>query len=103
MKADQGGYAGGRVAFGYKANSKILTVDIKQAETVKRVFALRYSRPTWSLNQIAEQLNQEGYKTTKGKDFTKVQVKRILDRKSFYQGNYTYGEIEVKGIHQPII
>jgi len=58
-KAQQGGYAGGNVAFGYKAK--------------------------------------------KGKSFTKVQVKRILDRREFYQGLYRYGDIESIGQHQSII
>lgn len=39
---------------------------------------------------MAEALNGEGYQTTQGKAFTKVQVKRILDRESFYQGIFPY-------------
>ena len=46
---------------------------------------------------VAEALNKEGYQTTQGKAFTKIQVKRILDRESFYQGIYTYGQIQANG------
>ncbi|KZE42394.1 resolvase [Brevibacillus parabrevis] len=104
-KAQQGGYAGGRVAFGYKATKgqKTLYVDPVQAETVRRVFDLKEQHPSWSLAQIAAELNQEGYTTVQGKPFSKVQVKRILDRKDFYRGMYRYGQIEAKGVHQPII
>ncbi|OFD07313.1 hypothetical protein BTGOE6_23600 [Bacillus wiedmannii] len=54
-------------------------------------------------NNHAEALNKEGYQTTQGKAFTKVQVKRILDRESFYQGIYTYGQIQANGKHEAII
>lgn len=57
----------------------------------------------WSLSRLAEALNKEGYQTTQGKFFTKVQVKRILDRESFYQGIYTYGQIQAYGKHEAII
>ncbi|MNW56141.1 Recombinase [compost metagenome] len=57
----------------------------------------------WTLSQIASQLNEEGFTTQQGKSFTKVQVKRILDRKEFYQGQYRYGGIEAIGLHQAII
>jgi len=55
------------------------------------------------LSKLAETLNKEGYRTTQGKQFTKVQVKRILDRQSFYQGVYTYGQIQANGKHEAII
>ncbi|EMT49952.1 recombinase family protein [Brevibacillus borstelensis] len=104
-KAQQGGYAGGRVAFGYIAikGQKALSVDPVQAETVRRVFDLKAQHPTWSLAQIAAELNREGFTTVQGKPFSKVQVKRILDREDFYRGMYRYGQIEAKGVHQPII
>lgn len=57
----------------------------------------------WSLSQLAERLNVEGYRTEKGKQFTKVQVKRMLDRESFYRGIYTYGQIQANGKHPAII
>ena len=56
-----------------------------------------------SLSRIADRLNAEGYKTAKNKSFTKVQVKRILDKKAFYSGIYSYSGIEAKGVHEAII
>jgi len=104
-KAQQGGYAGGRVAFGYtaKKSQKALEVNEVQAIIVKKVFEIRESFPALSLSQIAVLINSEGYKTAQGKEFTKVQIKRILDRKDFYSGYYHYGQIEAKGEHVAII
>ncbi|CAM2813411.1 Resolvase [Paenibacillus sediminis] len=104
-KAQQGGYAGGRATFGYKANKgqKCIQVDEKQAKTVRRVFQLKEQHPSWTLTQIAESLNEEGFTTQQGSMFTKVQVKRILDRRDFYSGTYRYGDIEAEGLHQAIL
>ncbi|UHA73754.1 recombinase family protein [Paenibacillus sp. 481] len=104
-KAQKGGYAGGRAAFGYQSRRghKRIEVHDKQAQTVKRLFEIKEQFPTWSLSELASQLNQEGYTTQQGKSFTKVQVKRILDRKELYQGLYRYGDIQAVGVHQAII
>ena len=104
-KAKDGGYAGGRSAFGYSSQkgSKILEVDVVQAVIVNRVFELKELFPDWSLSEIAYQLNLENLKTQQNKPFTKVQVKRILDRKSFYSGMYHYSNVEAKGKHKAII
>lgn len=104
-KAEQGGYAGGGVMFGYTVQKgrKVLEVDTEKAIVVRRLFELRHFFKHWSLSKLAEQLNMEGHRTEKGKRFTKVQVKRILDRESFYRGIYTYGQIQANGKHEAII
>lgn len=104
-KAHQGGYAGGRAAFGYKAHKgqKAIQIDEKQAQTVRKVFQLRERYPEWSLTQIAEVMNAEGYTTQQGRLFTKVQIKRILDRRDFYSGMYRYGNIKAHGVHEAIL
>ena len=90
-KAKEGGYAGGRATFGCmrQKGEKELKIHNGHAEVVKRLFQLKQKYKNWSLSRLAEALNEEGYQTTQGKAFTKVQVKRILDRESFYQGIYT--------------
>jgi len=104
-KAQEGGYAGGRAAFGYYAEKgqKELHIDAQQAEIVRRVFMLRELHPLWSLSDIARQLQAEGYTTKEGKQFSKVQVKRILDRRDFYCGMYSYGAVQVQGQHYAIL
>lgn len=105
MKARQGKYAGGRAAFGYSAKKgqKYLVINHEEAKVIKRLFELRSKFPDWSLSKLANQLNSEDYSTRQGKKFTKVQVKRILDRREFYKGIYKYGDIEAKGVHEPIL
>ncbi|WP_242261457.1 recombinase family protein [Bacillus cereus group sp. BfR-BA-01453] len=104
-KAEKGGYAGGGVMFGYrvKKGQKVLEVDVEKAVVVRRLFELRHFFKHWSLTQLAERLNRDGYRTEKGKLFTKVQVKRMLDRENFYRGVYTYGQIQTNGKHPAII
>ncbi|UFJ40492.1 recombinase family protein [Brevibacillus humidisoli] len=104
-KAEQGGYAGGRATFGYRAKKgqKYIQVDEKQAQTVRRLFQLKEEHPLWSLTQIAEAMNEEGFTTQQGRLFTKVQIKRILDRRNFYSGIYRYGNIQANGLHEAIL
>ncbi|MBJ6362776.1 recombinase family protein [Paenibacillus sp. GCM10012307] len=104
-KAQQGGYAGGRAAFGYKAKKgqKAIEINLDEALAVQRVFELKELFPDWSLSQLAYQMNDDRFTTAQGKKFTKVQIKRILDRRPLYEGMYLYGGIEADGLHQAII
>jgi DNA invertase Pin-like site-specific DNA recombinase len=104
-KARQGGYAGGKAPIGYKAKrgDKTLTWDEEKTSTVKRVFELRSAKPDASLQKIADILNAEGLTTKEGKPFHPMQVKRILDRRAFYEGTYRYSGVEVAGQHQAIL
>lgn len=104
-KAEQGGYAGGGVAYGYtaKRGGKVIAIDPQQAVVVRRLFELRDCFPKWSLSRLAVQLNADGFLTRRGKKFTDVQVKRILDRETFYRGKYQYGGIEAEGLYEAIL
>jgi site-specific DNA recombinase len=104
-KASEGKFAGGGIPFGYKGKrgSKQMFIDEQKASTVQRLFELKDQHTDLSLSALAEKLNEEGFTTEQGKKFTKVQVKRILDRKAFYQGTYRYGQIEADGKHQAIL
>ena len=106
QKAKKGGYSGGGAPLGYKTmrGQKSLYIDKEKALTVKRVFGLKEENPQISLQSIADKLNFEGFTTAQGKQFSKVQVKRILDRKILYSGGYKYGDITVScGQQQAII
>jgi site-specific DNA recombinase len=104
-KAQQGGYAGGRAAFGYtaKKGSKVIEVNALHASAVKRLFELREMNPNGTLAETARRLNAEGYTTQQGRRFTKVQVKRILDRKELYEGKMIYGNVKAAGLHEAIL
>jgi glutaminase len=56
-----------------------------------------------TLQKIADNLNAEGFTTKEDKPFHPMQVKRILDRKAFYEGIYRYSGVEVDGKHQRIL
>lgn len=104
-KAEQGGYAGGGVPYGYKCSKgqKELQIDWDESTAILRLFELRELFPDWSLSEYAYQLNYDGFSTAKKKRFTKVQVKRIFDRENFYKGLYCYGEITSAGLYSSII
>jgi DNA invertase Pin-like site-specific DNA recombinase len=104
-KARNGGYAGGKAPIGYKAErgDKILILDEEKASTVRRVFELRDAKTNASLQKIAGILNAEGYTTKESKLFHSMQVKRILDRRAFYEGHYRYSGIDADGKHQAIL
>jgi len=104
-KARQGGYAGGKAPIGYKAERghKALILDEEKATVVRKVFELRDTKPDASLQNIADILNVEGLTTKEGKPFHPMQVKRILDRRAFYEGTYRYSGVEVDGLHQTIL
>lgn len=104
-KAEQGGYAGGGVAYGYtaKRGGKVIAIDPQQAIVVRRLFELRGCFANWSLSRLAVQLNADGFRTRRGSLFTDVQVKRILDREAFYRGTYQYGGVESEGQYEAIL
>ncbi len=104
-KARKGGYAGGRPCIGYavRRDAKRLVVNGEKVATVQRVFELRHEHPKLPLRRIAERLNREGHTTAEGSAFSAMQVKRILDRRGFYQGTYSYAGIEADGLHASIL
>jgi len=105
QKARGGGYAGGGAPIGYTAEkgAKVLALDAEKAETVRRVFELADANPGASLEALAGMLNAEGHTTAQGAIWRKMQVKRVLDRREFYAGTYTYAGIEAEGKHEAII
>lgn len=104
-KAEQGGYAGGGIPYGYKSNksTKTLEIDWENAIVIQRLFELKELFPHWSLAQFAKQLNYDGHRTAQGKPFHSMQVKRMLDREDFYRGIYSYGTVTARGQHAAII
>ena len=105
QKARAGGYAGGGAPIGYTAEkgAKVLALDAEKAETVRRVFELADANPRASLEAVAGMLNTEGHTTAQGAIWRKVQVKRVLDRRDFYAGAYSYAGIQAEGKHEAII
>lgn len=105
QKAKIGGYAGGGIPFGYYCPSghKKLCVHTEEAKSVQRIFQIKQLMPDLTLQKISDFMNMEGYKGRKGADFNPMLVKRILDKKDFYMGKYSYGGIESTGNYEPIL
>lgn len=98
IKAESGGYAGGRVAFGYKSDHGYLEIEPKEAETVRKIFELHEAG--WSLRNIAEAIPA----AKNGKRLNYTSIKRILDREMLYRGFYKYGDCDwVKGQQEAIL
>ena len=78
-KAAQGGYAGyGSPAFGQKAVNGELVDDPSEQEIIELI--RRHHKSGKSLQQIANWLNQNEYKTKRGQQWRRISVKRVLDR-----------------------
>ncbi len=101
QKAQSGNYAGGGIPLGYRVVDGSLLIDHEKADIVREIFRLR--EKGHSLRQIAETLNRKGYTTAQGKKFMAAQVKRVVDRREFYEGIYSYADIEAEGRHEPIL
>lgn len=78
-KAEQGGYAGyGSPAFGQQALNGELVVNPEEQQIIELI--RRHHKSGKSLQQIADWLNQHGYKTKRLQQWQRISVKRVLDR-----------------------
>lgn len=78
-KAAEGGYAGyGSPAFGQQSVDGEIVVDPAEQQIVELI--RRHHKSGKSLQQIADWLNQRGYKTKRGQQWQRISVKRVLDR-----------------------
>lgn len=78
-KAAQGGYAGyGSPAFGEKSVNGHLVTDDKEQQIIELI--RRHHKSGKSLQQIANWMNTQGYKTKRGRDWQRISIKRVLDR-----------------------
>lgn len=103
LKAQCGGYAGGRRPYGYKVENGRLIIDETEKPIVKIIFE-KHDKGTPMLT-IAEWLNDNGYKTRKGTRFQAANISSILKNRPLYEGMYKYGKTMnwVKGVHEPIL
>lgn len=105
QKAALGGYAGGGAPTGYRVRrgGKTLELDPAGVELVTRTFALRELHADWTLQEIANRLNEEAFSGPRGGRMFPMQVKRILDRRAFYGGLYEYSGVQALGQHAAIL
>ncbi|MEO0868327.1 MAG: recombinase family protein, partial [Cyanobacteria bacterium J06642_11] len=75
----QGGYAGyGSPAFGVKSVNGNLVADEKEQQIIDLI--RRHHKSGKSLQQIANWMNTQGYKTKRGREWQRISIKRVLDR-----------------------
>lgn len=88
-KKEQGSFTGGSVPLGYKLDSiknqdgkilKVLSKDSQEQEIIKMI--RNHRRSGKSFGEIANLLNDRGYKTKKNKNFTATQIFNIFNYKS---------------------
>ena len=77
-KRERGEKTGGDVPFGYDEIDGKLIPNEKEQRIIELIKRLRSKG--YGLKRIAKFLNENGFKTKKGRAFTHIQVKRILSR-----------------------
>lgn len=103
IKAQCGGYSGGRCPYGYKVENGRLIINDKERPIVEFIFQKHAER--MPMLGIAEELAVHGYKTRKDRAFQVSTIKSILSNRPLYEGMYKYGKDMnwVKGVHEPIL
>ncbi len=103
VKAAKGGYAGGRAPMGYKIVDGAYVIEEREAELVRRIFALREEGVV--IRGIADRVNSEGFTGRNGGPVSFSTVKNVLQNEKTYRGLYHYGKSGewVQGEHEPIL
>ena len=90
-KAAKGYFTGGRIPFGFKVIDHMLAIDEEKAPAVQLAFTMRAERAT--LTQIADKLNELGFRTKTGKPFGAESITKMLAN-SMYAGHHDFHEIK---------
>jgi len=87
--------------YGYeRSEDKSLKVVESESMVVSKIFKL-YSEHK-SLGKVAESLSRQKIETRRGKPFSRMTIKNILNNKT-YAGRIVHNGMETKGIHKPIV
>lgn len=103
IKAQCGGYSGGRCPYGYKVIDGRLIINEEERPIVEYAFS-EHDKGTPMLT-IADNLTEMGYRTRKGTKFQAKSISSILSNRPLYEGMYKYGKEMnwVKGVHEPLL
>ena len=102
VKAQAGGYSGGRVPYGYRVEGHELVIDDTEAALVREVFALFDRR--YPLSQIITILTDKGYRARNGNVLVNSNILSIKKNEYLYRGYYKYSDTAwVKGKHEAIL
>lgn len=102
VKAQTGGYSGGRVPYGYRVEDHELVIDENEAALVREVFSLIGQNVP--LSTVVRELTNKGFRARNGNILANCNVLSIKKNEPFYRGYYKYSDTEwVKGKHEPIL
>jgi len=99
VKAQSGNKPCGTAPYGYKWQGNIV-IDFNNNLTVQDIF--KQYIELQSLAKVKSYCDEKGYKTSTGKDFSRVAIKNIIEN-DFYIGVVTYAGKKIDGEHEPII
>jgi DNA invertase Pin-like site-specific DNA recombinase len=92
----------GRPPYGYRAGLRHrLEVVPEEAAVVRYIFRM-YTQEGLGIRLIARRLNEEGYRTRRGGNWSMVTIRDIL-RNRVYLGTYSRFGVRVPGSHQALI
>ncbi len=96
-RAQNGLWNGGKVPYGYSYDKeqKEFSVNPEEAEIVKKIFDA-YSNHH-SIVTVARALNEDGYSSRAGNDWSPVSIFIILTN-PFYKGTYRYNHYKIPGL-----
>ena len=103
IKAQCGGYSGGRCPYGYKVENGRLIINEEEKPIVEFIFEKKAEGVP--MLTMVDLLAEQGYKTRKGRSFQVSTIKSIITNEPLYRGMYKYGKEMnwVKGVHEPIL
>ena len=92
-----------RAPIGYLNNKQTKTIELdKNFAPVIKIIYKKYATGNYSLRELADWLNEHGYKPKDCKLFHKQTIARIVSN-PFYYGFFRWRETNYRGTHQPII
>lgn len=94
VNAEKCKHCGGKPPLGYKMVDSRLEIDEHEAEAVRKIFEM--VKLGYRYKDIAKYLNDAGYRTRKGRLFTKNSFDSILNQRK-YTGTYTWNVRENVG------
>ncbi len=99
-RAKTGNKPCGTAPYGYKWHGNEVVIDFNNNLIVQDIF--RQYIELQSLAKVKSYCDEKGYKTSTGKDFSRVAIKNIIEN-DFYIGVVTYAGKKISGEHEPII
>lgn len=96
------GEALGRPPYGYRVGPQGRLVPVPEERDVVRYIFRLYTREGLGIRLIAKRLNEEGYRTRRGGNWSMVTIRDILLNRA-YLGTYTRFGVRVPGSHEAII